>query len=252
MRAKITTTKTANFNVFELHKSNRIQPGWSDKLIDEANLKQRFMLLWQRCLRKEASNEAAAIWQGLAECYSEPHRYYHDQNHLAHCLKQMDLAISEIADPNSVELAIWFHDVINHPKEKDNEQQSVEYFRRLAEGDIDPDIIRRVSDLIMATTHSGSPTDPDQQLICDIDLASFGCQWDCFMRDTSAVKAEFMGPDEEYYRGKQAFLESMLQRPRIFQTDFFNQRYERQARENVRRLLEQIDKEGGEHSTTRP
>jgi predicted metal-dependent HD superfamily phosphohydrolase len=33
----------------------------------------------------------------------------------------------------------------------------------------------------------------------------------------------------------------MLARPRIFLTDFFNARYERQARDNIARLLDLLD-----------
>lgn len=65
------------------------------------------------------------------------------------------------------------------------------------------------------------------------------------MRDSTAVRAEYHGPDEEYYRGKTAFLRAMLKRPRIFLTDFFNERYEQQARENILRLLELIGDQCG-------
>ena len=134
-------------------------------------------------------------------------------------------------------MAIWFHDVINEPGQPDNEARSADYFGKVADGKMAADFIERVVDLILVTTHRDAPLDADQRFICDIDLASFGCPWECFMRDTSAVKAEFTGPMEDYYRGKKAFLEHMLQRPRIFLTDFFNSRYEQQSRDNIRQLL---------------
>jgi predicted metal-dependent HD superfamily phosphohydrolase len=142
--------------------------------------------------------------------------------------------------PEQVEMAIWFHDIINQPGAADNEQRSAEYFRKLIGDRADPAFVNAVVQLIMATTHQSAPVEHDQQFICDIDLASFGCPWECFMRDSSAVKAEFTGTEEEYYRGKKAFLQQMLNRPRIFLTDFFNERYEQQARENIVRLLELV------------
>ena len=95
----------------------------------------------------------------------------------------------------------------------------------------------------MVTTHRECPEGVDHQFICDIDLASFGCPWECFMRDSDAVKAEYPGPEADYFRGQTAFLESLLARPRIFMTDFFNARYEQQARDNIQLLLRHLNKE---------
>jgi predicted metal-dependent HD superfamily phosphohydrolase len=207
----------------------------------DALLRQRFVALWQRCLKPGAGSDPAAVWQEVARRYAEPHRHYHDKGHLAHCLEQLDLAAGEIRQPDQVEMAIWFHDIINEPGVKDNEQQSAELFRQLAAGVMDSGFISAVPDLILVTTHSRTPDDPDQRFICDIDLASFGCPWECFEKDSVAVKAEFQGPDEDYYRGKKAFLEALLAHPKIFVTDFFNRRYERQARDNIGRLLSLIE-----------
>ena len=207
----------------------------------DALLRQRFVALWQRCLKPGAGSDPAAVWQEVARRYAEPHRHYHDKGHLAHCLEQLDLAAGEIRQPDQVEMAIWFHDIINEPGVKDNEQQSAELFRQLAAGVMDSGFISAVPDLILVTTHSRTPDDPDQRFICDIDLASFGCPWECFEKDSVAVKAEFQGPDEDYYRGKKAFLEALLARPKIFVTDFFHRHYERQARDNIGRLLSLIE-----------
>ncbi|MGB5494902.1 MAG: hypothetical protein WBM97_10540, partial [Sedimenticolaceae bacterium] len=146
-------------------------------------------------------------------------------------------------DADQVEMAIWFHDIINVPQAKDNEQRSAELFRSLADSLFDPAFIAAVVDLILVTTHREQPGDADHQFICDIDLASFGCPWECFIRDSDAVKAEFPGPEEDYFRGQAAFLKALLARPRIFMTDFFNARYEQQARDNIQLLLRDLKKQ---------
>ena len=214
-------------------------------MVRDTLLRQRFVALWQRCLKPGKHNDPAAVWQEVARRYAEPHRHYHDKGHLAHCLEQLDLAAGEIRQPDQVEMAIWFHDVVNEPGVKDNEEQSAELFRQLASEVMDSDFIAAVVDLILVTTHSRTPDAPDHRFICDIDLASFGCPWECFEKDSVAVKAEFQGPDEDYYRGKKAFLEALLDRPKIFLTDFFNRRYEGQARDNIGRLLASIDQGRG-------
>lgn len=225
-----------------MDRSDVTETHQSSTAVRDILLRQRFIALWRRCLEPGAHSDPAAVWQELAQRYAEPHRHYHDKSHLAHCLEQLDLAAGEIHDPDQVELAIWFHDVVNEPGIADNEQQSAKLFRRVADGLINPDAIDRVVELILVTTHQTQPDIPDHQFICDIDLASFGCPWECFMNDSAAVKAEFPGPDEDYYRGKKAFLEALLERPRIFISDFFNDRYEEQARENIGKLLNLIER----------
>jgi predicted metal-dependent HD superfamily phosphohydrolase len=210
-------------------------------LVRDSLLEARFAKLWARCLLPGFVDNATSVLKGLSARYTEPHRHYHDSGHLAHCLEQLDLAKGSLGAPDEVEMAIWFHDVINEPGQKDNEARSAKYFRDAADGKMPADFIDRVVDLILVTTHRDAPLDADQRFICDIDLASFGCPWECFMRDTNAVKAEFTGSIEDYYRGKKAFLEQMLRRPRIFLTDFFNSRYEQQSRENIRRLLDLVE-----------
>ena len=175
--------------------------------------------------------------------YGEEHRHYHDLGHLAHCLDQLDLARESVDHPDQVEMAIWYHDVINEPDGRENERLSANYFASEAHDCIAAGFIGRVVELILVTTHKHAPANNDQRFICDIDLASFGCPWECFVHDSDAVKAEFVGSDEEYYRGKSTFLRSMLDRPRIFRTDFFYARYEQQSRQNIERLLQLVETE---------
>ena len=208
-------------------------------------LRDRFTRLWRRCLVAGVKSDPKAVWHALAAHYAEPHRRYHNQRHLAHCLEQLDLASGLVERPEEVEMAIWFHDVVNEPGRPDNEALSAALFHDLAGDVMAEGFVSAVSDLILVTTHEYSPTDLDRQFICDIDFSSFGCPWDCYLRDTTALQAEFPGPDEDYFRGKSAFLQGLLRRPKIFMTDFFNDRYERRARENIRRLLDLIEQQRG-------
>ena len=206
-------------------------------------LQERFLDLWNRCLLPGSKSHAAGIWPSLAARYSESHRHYHGLNHLVHCLEQFDLAKDLINEPNEVEMAILFHDVINDPGNRNNEKESADYFRAGADGQLDPQLIDHVADMILATTHCTSPSTDDQRFLCDIDLASFGCPWECYLRDSLDIEAEFNGTKEEFEHGKVAFLQSLLKRPRIFLTDFFNQRYEAQGRENITRMLGMVGQE---------
>jgi predicted metal-dependent HD superfamily phosphohydrolase len=204
-------------------------------------LRDRFMGLWRRCGGPAVDLNANDAWGILEARYEEPHRYYHDKRHLAHCLKEFDLALDRMRYPDQVEMAIWFHDVINQPGHPDNEARSAELFRGLAEPVMSARFVPAVVALILVTTHRESPSDPDHKILCDIDLASLGYPWESYLRDTGHLRAEFRGSDQDYCRSKRAFLEAMLGRPRIFLTDFFYDRYERHARENLRTFLDLIE-----------
>lgn len=211
-------------------------------LEQEALLQQRFAGLWRRNLLPGVDSDPSVLWDLLSNHYAEPHRHYHTTQHLAFCLQQLDLAGDQIRHPDQIEMAIWFHDVIHHAGQHDNEQRSADWFRDRASGVMPAAFIDAVVDLVLVTTHREKVNDLEHQFICDIDLASFGCPWECFLRNSDAVRAEFPVPDEEFYRGERGFLGALLQRPRIFQTDFFHARYEQQARENIDCLLELIDR----------
>jgi predicted metal-dependent HD superfamily phosphohydrolase len=72
----------------------------------------------------------------------------------------------------------------------------------------------------------------------DIDLSSFGSHWSEFLRDTRNVRKEQTHvPDAVYYPAHARFLKMLLNRSRIFHTDFFHERYEESARRNIDRLL---------------
>ena len=218
-----------------------VAPSPESKAASDEQLRARFADLWRREAGPGSDRDPATAWAIIDDAYAEPHRHYHDKQHLSHCLDELDIARGTIPHPDRVEMALWFHDVVNEPGKPDNEARSADLFLDLASGVMPGDFVTAVVELIRVTTHRHPPEDLDQRFICDIDLASFGCPWECYLHDTNKVKAEFTGSAEEYYGKKRGFLEAMLRRPRIFLTDLFNARYEQQARENIRRLLDLID-----------
>ncbi len=225
-----------------INPSDITRPALYDTVVRDAQLRERFTGLWFRCLTAGTQSDAIVVWNMLEARYTEPDRHYHGKGHLAYCLEQLDLAAGKVGQPAQVEMAIWFHDIINESGQPDNEARSAAFFRDIADAGMNNEFVAAVVDLILATTHKDPPTDLDQQFICDIDLASFGCTWEYYMQDTTNLKTEFQGPDADYYQRKRAFLEALLHRPKIFLTEFFNDRYERQARDNIRRFLDLINR----------
>ena len=205
----------------------------------------RFKSLWRCCADPALDDRAASIYADVKAHYMEPHRRYHTPVHIAHCLKQLDLSKAHMDNPDAVEMAIWFHDVIYDAKATDNEQQSADYFVRLCGDELSPDFKSTVNQLIMVTIHRKHPVINDEKFIVDIDLSSFGLPWERMFKDSEGVRNEFSHmSDEEFYPAQKIFLDSLLARKTFCFTEFFRERHEQMARDNIRRYLESLRKRG--------
>jgi len=195
----------------------------------------RFKLLWQRCLIEGAADTGAAIHQRLVDGYNEPQRHYHTLAHIDHCLTMFDQCKSLATNPDALEIAIWFHDVIFDPGKSNNEALSAELYEELSAGVHADEFRALVGRLIMATLHNGlSLDDSDAGYMVDIDLSSFGLPWEDFLRDSRHLREENMHlSDADYSRKQGEFRSCLLARPHFYQTDFFRGRYEQQARDNL-------------------
>ncbi len=204
--------------------------------------KVRFQALWRDCLLPNAIDDSAAIYLQLVASYSEPQRAYHTLDHIETCLTVFDEAVSTLDDPNAVELSIWFHDVIFELCAKDNEQRSADHFMVITDGVFDNALRNKVYRYIMATLHCGSEiTDADSKVIVDIDLFSFAMPWPDFLRDSESVRREVCHmTDEEFYPCQTGFQQTLLDRPRFFQSDYFYNKYENQARKNLADYFELV------------
>ena len=195
------------------------------------------------------SPDGAAVYAELRGLFGAPFRRYHTLEHIHDCLRRLDDVARLLNDPDAVELALWFHDAVYEMDAWTNEQRSAELFEKLAKG-ADPAFRRRVSGLIMATRHVGRERSPDRRFIVDIDLAGFGAPWDEFMRNGALLREESPAKtDAQYHRGQMSFLQRLQRRRNFFATDYFRDRYESVARENLRRLLDDLTNRGYAPST---
>ncbi|MEM9255706.1 MAG: hypothetical protein AAGA91_09670 [Pseudomonadota bacterium] len=211
-----------------------------------ADLQQRFCTLWERCSGESAPS--TQVWTLLSEHYREPHRFYHNLQHLRHCLSQLDAAREQIAELDATEMAIWFHDVIYEYGARDNEEKSADLFQAMAGDNMSGSFVERVYDFIIATQHRGAAEDEGVAFVVDIDLSGFGLPWKGYLADSDALRKEapHIG-DEEYYRGKLRFFAELQAWPSLFQTDYFRERLEQRARENIQRYSRDLRARGFAH-----
>lgn len=188
-----------------------------------------------------------AIKAELAEHYRSPDRHYHGIRHIEALLALAAEYRAELADPEAVEAAIWFHDAIYDSNGKDNELQSAALAADRLKGRADETRLARIVAMIEATaTHEIPPFEDaaarqDAALFLDMDLAILGAPAAVFDAYEAAVRHEYSWVSEADWRaGRAAVLRGFLARPRIFHTDTLAARFEPQARANMARSLEKL------------
>lgn len=211
---------------------------------------ERFDALWRRCVTTPPSPGSTAVHSELRGLLGAPWRRFHNLNHIRDCVRRMDEVAPLLADPNAVELALWFHDAIYSPGDPDNERRSADLFLARSEGA--SSVFRRhVCGLILSTRHDRPVYGIDRRYVNDIDLAGFGAPWAEFMRQGALLRTEFSAQtDAEYRAGLIGFLEGLQRRPRLYATDYFRERYEAKAQENLQRLLDLLASESRDSSAT--
>ena len=204
---------------------------------------ERWSRFWENL---GAEGDPEPQYRLLADRYSERHRAYHTLNHVSQCLDEFDAARHLAEQPNQVEMALWFHDAIYDPQAKDNEQRSAELGRRVAkEAGLPEAFGRKVYDLILATQHHEASKGADARLLVDIDLSILGRPKDAFDEYETNIRKEYHFVPRDHYRtARSAILRSFLDRPAIYSTDFFERRYESQARANLKRSLSYLEDAG--------
>lgn len=204
--------------------------------------RDKFLDLWQRI---GAKGDGLAVFDNLKKLYSESHRKYHNANHIHQCLEQFEYVRHLPNDPEAVEMAIWFHDAIYDPRCRNNEFESALFaFSALKDMELRSDWRAWVYILIRSTKHSSLQPEEkeiDIQVINDIDLLSLGKPWGEFVLDSIHIREEYSRISDADFRVRRCkFFWKLLKRSNIYQTQYFHNKYEIRARENLERWIKEF------------
>src|SRR5687768_3757998 len=189
----------------------------------------------------------AAQLAAIEAAYAQPTRAYHHFGHVRDVLAQADVVAAGPGwrQPDEVRVAILYHDAIYEAGRRDNEARSadlaVEHIARwLPDAGVDA---ARVAELINLTARHGTfvpgDVDRDAALFLDCDMAILGAAPAVFDAYDRGIAAEYRGhvPAWLFKLNRRRFLKALLARERIFVSDFFHERYDAQARINLRRVV---------------
>lgn len=184
-----------------------------------------------------------ATYEELLRRYREPHRAYHNCQHLQECLQVRRRINAACQAPAEVDLALWFHDAIYDPLRSDNELRSAQWLDEVArDSGLGDEIRRRLYGLIMVTRHDGAPASADEAVLVDTDLAILGASAARFEEYDRQVRREYRYvPLFVFRRKRRQVLEGFLARGHIYTTAPYFDAFEQQARANLARAIERLD-----------
>ncbi len=170
----------------------------------------------------------------LTQRYLEPHRHYHTLEHIAsmlHVGRQFPLDEEQI-------MAVWFHDAIYDPTSDQNEENSARLASKwLPEAGWPADAVERVSRMVL-DTRGHVPSTVQSELVLDLDLMSLAVDQAAFQRNSAAIRREYAHvSDEDFAAGRRGFFEAMMERKRLFYSEWGRATLEAPARANLTRAI---------------
>jgi predicted metal-dependent HD superfamily phosphohydrolase len=171
----------------------------------------------------------------LAACYREPHRHYHDLEHLTEMAALLTGEAGRVIDRFAVTMAMFFHDAVLIPGARDNEERSAALARARLGPLVSAATMTRIEELVLATRgHDHRADDGDRTLLLDADLAILAAPPARFRAYDRGIRAEYGHlSDAVFAAGRRHFLEGLLARDAIFGDPTLRRTLEPAARANL-------------------
>lgn len=175
------------------------------------------------------------LWREIETRYSEKGRHYHNLLHLENMFKELEDVKGNISDFTAISFSVFYHDVIYDAASKANEEKSaVKAEKRLAELHIDKNKISIISAQILATKSHQRSDNEDTNYLLDADLSVLGKDLKTYLQYTQNIRKEYsIYPDFLYKPGRKKVLKHFLELESIFKTEYFKEKYEIRAKENI-------------------
>jgi predicted metal-dependent HD superfamily phosphohydrolase len=199
---------------------------------------------WRQCFADMGGLQPPShVWAALLARYGETHRAYHTTQHLAECFDWFEQVRAHATRPGELAFALFYHDAIYDTHASDNEERSAQLAANILAEYVGGDShSERVVDLILATKQDTIPKSEDANLLVDIDLSILGCERARFDEYERQIRLEYQWvPAEAFREGRRRVLTQFLGRSTIYDTDYFRERLEATARENLRHSLKVLD-----------
>jgi predicted metal-dependent HD superfamily phosphohydrolase len=180
------------------------------------------------------------LWTEIEKNYSSKKRHYHTLQHLDNLLAQLTEVKGEIRNWETILFTLYYHDIIYNSLKSDNEEKSAELAeKRMKQMSVSNETIELCKNQILATKSHIKSADSDTNYFTDADLSVLGQSWETFTLYYKNVRKEYsIYPDFVYNPGRKKVLNHFLSMDRIFKTDYFHNKFEIQAKQNLQKEIE--------------
>jgi predicted metal-dependent HD superfamily phosphohydrolase len=176
------------------------------------------------------------FWLEIEKKYAEKGRHYHNLTHLENMFSELELVKDRILNFTNISFSVFYHDVIYDTSSKLNEEKSAEFAKlRLEKLGLNKTDIEEISKQILATKSHQKSKNTDINYLLDADLSILGKDIESYVKYTEQIRKEYsIYPDFLYKPGRKKVLQHFLELESIFKTECFKEKYEVQARENIK------------------
>ncbi|HVI40097.1 MAG TPA: hypothetical protein VM577_05515 [Anaerovoracaceae bacterium] len=196
---------------------------------------------WTAFCQRLGAKNSDVVWEWIKSAYTEPDRYYHNLNHLEHCFQELD-AIPGLHLPE-IELAIWFHDIVYQTRHSfENEGLSYEVaINAVGVLGLPNGYNGLLKTMIMATGDHTRDISDSYALMLDIDLSILGQSPEVFQEYEKQIRQEYgWVPLSLFNEQRVQILQNFLATPSIYKTEIMRDKYEAQARENLKASIDKM------------
>lgn len=206
-------------------------------------LKGVFTNLLNKYTREKSLIET--LWDDIEKQYTSQKRHYHNLQHLENMLVQLETCKEQITDWDTLLFSLFYHDIIYKVTSKENEDKSaLVAIKALSSIGYPKEKVKLCAEQILATKNHELSTDNDTNLFTDADLSILGSEWEIYLEYSRQVGKEYaIYPDFMYNPGRKKALQHFLGMEYIFKTQFFREKFEDQAKQNIHTEITLLSKE---------
>ena len=180
---------------------------------------------------------ALECWEEIEKQYSHKSRHYHSLDHIKFMLLEADKVKDKIEDYDAFIFSIYYHDIIYKASKSDNEHQSALVCEKRLSKTNFPLVEKCMCQIEESKAHLFSD-DADTNYFLDIDLGVLGQSWDVYEKYAKNVRKEYkIYPNIVYNKGRKQVLQHFLDLKTIYKTSHYQELFETQARENLKREM---------------
>ena len=204
-----------------------------------------FINLCNNLLNIEDKNIVDYWWHEILEHYTKKWKYYHNLNHIYSYVELFEKYNNNIQNyKNEFLISIFFHDIIYIPSRSDNEEESINLFNKFY-SETNPKNINKekVIEFISETkNHTLNTSHNNEELNYFLDMDMYILSEENWEEYENKIRKEyFYINDIEYKKERTKFLQSCLNKDKIYRTKIFYDACEQKARSNITSIINKLN-----------